>query len=256
MRFPSLTKAQWATLALTVVLGSASAVYVYHARREARRTLARNHLKGILIELSSFNDFHGRLPHPTERDSDGNVLHSWRFVVCRLGFGDAVQVGFYGQAPSSGYKEPWDSAANARYYNGPHRDYIGGPMSFIDPTRDGDRTRFVAITGPGTCFDPERDISLEELPPDVILVVEVRNSDQHWMEPGGDLDIRTIPRRIDIDDGKGISGHDQHGFFVGFADGEVWLISDDVPFETISSFLTIASSEQQSRDEILTPYRL
>ena len=39
----------------------------------------------------------------------------------------------------------------------------------------------------------------------MILLVEVRNSGTHWMQPG-DFDIRTMPRTINDPAGKGISG--------------------------------------------------
>ncbi|MBN2024231.1 MAG: hypothetical protein JW809_15720 [Pirellulales bacterium] len=95
---------------------------------------------------------------------------------------------------------------------------------------------------------------VEELPPDLIVLVETRNSGVHWMEPG-DLDVRTMPRTIDAADGKGISANFGDRVHVAFADGTVWALSTDVPFATVEKFLTIDSAKRHDRDVLLGPYQ-
>jgi hypothetical protein len=54
-------------------------------------------------------------------------------------------------------------------------------------------TNVVAITGPGTAFDDERDCRLADIDDDTILVIEVASTDVHWAEPG-DLPPPLKPR--------------------------------------------------------------
>ena len=128
------------------------------------------------------------------------------------------------------------------------------PYSFDNPAKT---TRIFAITGPGTAFgDNETELprSIKDLDVDTILIVEVRNSGTHWMEPG-DFDIRTMPQTINAADGKGISSIHRTGFHVGFADGEVWYLRNDCPFAELSKFFTIAGAKAHDRQTCLGPYR-
>ena len=94
----------------------------------------------------------------------------------------------------------------------------------------------------------------EDLPNDLILIVEVRESKTHWMQPG-DFDVDNMPRTID---GKGvcISGFRRPGFHVGFTDATVWLLRSDTPFEELSKFFRIESAEMHDREEVLGGYRV
>jgi hypothetical protein len=73
------------------------------------------------------------------------------------------------------------------------------------------------------------------------------------MQPG-DFDIRTMPRSINAPDGRGISSRYRYGFHVIFADGEVWGLSHDTPFEELEKFFTIDGAKQHDRDIVLRPY--
>ena len=223
-------------------------------RKSHRRQQARYQLRGILLGLQISDDDLGRLPHAIERDKAGLPTHSWRFMAVRDYFGGMCD--FYGQDARAAYSEPWDGPGNLRYYEGPHSGSTASPSAFIDSTRPGNKTRFVAIVGPGTAFEEGRSVRFADLPPDMILVVEVRNSDQHWMEPGGDLHIDEMPQRIDRESGKGISGQEPEGFLVGFASGEAWMLSNDVPVSLMSRFFTIESARTRSREGQLREYRI
>jgi hypothetical protein len=126
----------------------------------------------------------------------------------------------------------------------------------------GDKTltnaNVLAITGPGTAFGDgheEQPKALKDIPPNVILAVEVRNSGIPWPAPG-DFDIRTMPRTINAPDGKGISSRYPDGFHVIFADGKVWFLSDKVPFDTLKQCFTIVDAKKYDREKLLGAYVL
>jgi hypothetical protein len=115
----------------------------------------------------------------------------------------------------------------------------------------------MAVVGPGTAFGDGDDIpaSLAGLSSGVILLVESRQSGIPWPAPG-DFDIRTMPRTIDAPGGTGISGCHPGGFCVLFADGQVWFMSNEVSFDTLAKFFTIAAAKEFDREEVLGPYAL
>jgi hypothetical protein len=87
---------------------------------------------------------------------------------------------------------------------------------------------------------------LSQLDADTILIVEVRNTGIHWMEPG-DLDLRHLPQTIAADTSA-------DSFHVGFADGEVWLLDAKVPVDELRKFLTLEGARQWDRQSCLGPY--
>lgn len=112
-------------------------------------------------------------------------------------------------------------------------------------------TYYKAITGPGTAFDTDKPPSLKGLPADLILILQVQESDTHWMEPG-DLRIDQLApveetRRLLLGIG---------GYVVLFADGERWVLSCETPISELCKFFTIGEATESNREELLAPYRL
>ncbi|MBX3426782.1 MAG: hypothetical protein KF688_13970 [Pirellulales bacterium] len=156
------------------------------------------------------------------------------------------------------YSQSWNSPTNAFCARRPSAFYCNEDY-------EGDRrnsrhlhTEIFAITGPDTAFgddEVEPPHALADVPNDAILIVEVRNSGVHWMEPS-DFDIRRMPRTLNAPDGKGISSRFPEGFHVGFADGEVWFVANEVGFERLSRFFTLTGSLKYDRETDLGPFRL
>jgi hypothetical protein len=144
------------------------------------------------------------------------------------------------------YNKPWDDPRNLRTVAKGQYDFTRNATQ--------DSTTILAITGPGTVFGDGAPIPLKSAPHNGIVLVEVRNSGIHWMSPR-DFDVRTMPRTINDADGQGISGETSLGFHVAFADGEVWRLSHDTPFEKLSRFFLAEDAERLSRDEVLGKYR-
>lgn len=144
------------------------------------------------------------------------------------------------------YDKSWDDPRNLHTAG-------KGVYDFTRSATD-DATTILAITGPGTVFGEGAPTPLKSAPANAIVLVEVRNSGIHWMSPR-DFDVRTMPRTINDADGRGISGETSLGFHVAFADGEVWRLSHDTPFEKLSEFFLADDAKRQSRDDVLGGYR-
>ena len=246
-----------AIIAIVVIFGLAIIDMVMQTRRLQRRSheqsRALQDVRGIVENLSLYNDINKRLPPAIIRSPDGKPLCSWRFANAAFLLCDQVQYGYYGEVLPH-IDRPWNSAENHRYLSGPYRDYGGSPLSYIDQSRPGNKARFVAVLGPGTAFEEGKPCTYDQLPRNMILVVETRGADVHWMEPGGDLDILTIPREIGAAGGISPAEVECKEFFVGFADGQVLLLKASIPFETLERFLTIAEAAKHDREAELGPY--
>lgn len=235
------------------MLAAGLAVWYYADRFWAadRRHTRELTMRSILMGIYAYSDQYGTLPPAVLRSADGKPFHSWRFLVCRPWLGDSVQTAFYGQDALSAYDAAWDSPANRRYFVGPHRNYAGSPNSFIADSKQ--QTRFVAVTGPGTAFEEDRPISLRDVDPDTILVIEVARPNWHWMKPGGDLDVSILADQGCAGD---LLGDFENGeFLVLFADGAVWTLSQDVPIGRLKKFFLIDAAKSHDRGELLEPYR-
>jgi hypothetical protein len=95
---------------------------------------------------------------------------------------------------------------------------------------------------------------MDELPGNLLVVVEVTGIEVHWMQPGGDVDPRTMPRRIGHPGGVGPAAPGDTAFWVGFEDGGVWLLRSGMPFEVLAPFLTVDGTAGRDRDAALGPY--
>ena len=102
------------------------------------------------------------------------------------------------------------------------------------------------MSGPGTAFDQDRICRLEDIDAATILVIEVAESNTHWMAPG-DLDVDAIQPAI-------VKGLEGDGVHVLFADGSVWFLGEDVPLSDLQKFFTIEGAKQHDRDDVLVPY--
>jgi hypothetical protein len=240
-------------LVVVMLLAIALAGFQYlmaHARKVIYHDWAHNNLKQIVLGLHNFNDDHSSLPYAIQLDTDdrkqrpplqrttmrGKPLYSWRYSI-------ANYIDSSWSRPL--FDQPWDAASQAVWRK------RWQPYSI----RQGENTNYLAITGPGTAWGDGTTppLSLQDLDGDTILIVEVRNSGTHWMQPG-DFDIRTMPRTINAPDGKGISGEYANGFTIGLADGRVRFLPRNVPFEVLEKFFTVEGAKQYDLDEELAPY--
>lgn len=156
------------------------------------------------------------------------------------------------------YDRSWDSSHHVVARSFPTCFVENGSRSSLKNQKaiESHQTRIFAIAGPGTAFgdgDKFPPRALSELDDDTILIVEIENSDCHWMQPG-DFDVRNIPRKVDDASCRCISSSHRQGVHVGFADGSVWYLRNDVPFESLEKFFTVDSAKKHDRNEWLFPY--
>lgn len=231
------------------------------AREIARLHRTRNAFRWVYVCLSEYDDRCKHLPYPVRRETvgrkteiespngNGRPLYSWRGEIS--GYTRCGYPGFVGDR-----SRPWDNAANQdAMHVGP------GPFCYSSHGEEGEQvsyeTNMVAICGPGTAFgcEGEPPRSLQSLGSDAILVVEVRRSGLHWMQPG-DFDIRTMPRTFNAPDGRGISSRHPGGFHVLFSDGQLWFLSEKTPFEVLAKFFTVTQANECKREELLAAFAL
>jgi hypothetical protein len=221
---------------------------------------ARRWTCSVSMALMNYSDVYGHLPYPIVREvpaaqANGagppaglaRPLYSWRVALV------PYLQSWHGAWDSS---QPWNSPSNTQlmelssFYTLDAPRVQGARESFPE-------TRLLAITGPGTAFGDGigPPMAVKDAPPATILVVETASSRIPWPAPG-DFDIRSMPRTVCSHDGKGISSQHAGGFHVIFADENVWLLSDKVPFETLSKFFTTADAKTHDREQLLGPFVL
>lgn len=245
--------------ALAIVIASGTWCVNRYATYSSRTTFWFD-MRFVLIHLQGYGGKSRPLPAPSWRLAanppsasqdkllQGQPLASWRFNLMRD----------FDEFFTMDYSQPWDSPKNSQCAVRPSAIFCDDDeFDGLPASRGVLQTEILAITGPGTAWgddESEPPRALADVPEDTILIVSVRNSGVHWMEPG-DFDIRTMPRTLNAPDGKGISSDFRDGFFVGFADGEAWFLANEVGFERLSRFFTVAGAREHDREEELGPFR-
>jgi hypothetical protein len=221
-------------ICLLVVVGVVQGVRAL--KRTARRLEQAERLRQVWLSLQNFDDTYKRLPPPVRKDQTGRVLCSWRYQSFSF-----LEVSIM-NLPSPDWGEPWDSPANDFWAHQHIPFYCWLPKE----SPEGLNASVVAITGPGTPWQNDREIRFKDLPGDTILLVELAHSGTNWMAPG-DLSLDSLPASLT----KGEAGD---GFNVLFADGEVWFLSADVPLTELKNFCTIERAKKHDREQSLGRY--
>ncbi len=221
---------------------------------------AGEQLISVALSLGFYSEHYKRLPYPEVTPETARPLihaitpgegrkslYSWRVEIV------PDLMSWHGTWDPS---RAWDDPMNKQLVE------LSSFFAFGAAGREANPTSFpeadiLAITGPGTAFGDGKEppMALKDIPPQTILVVETRASGIPWPAPG-DFDIRTMPRTVNGPDGKGISSRNAGGFHVIFADEWLWLLSNEVPFETLRKFFTIAEARSHDREKLLGPFAL
>ena len=224
------------------------------AGEAARQALCRNNLKQIAVALAGYREVHGHFPPAHTVDADGRPMHSWRVLLLPHLESESLFNRY-------NFDEPWDGANNQKLADLVLIEY-GCPSEFGD---DLEMTAYVVVTGPKTMWptdEADRMPDVSEEPPNTILVVEIGDSDIHWMEPR-DISFEEAMRGINASEKPCISSrhmrkcgflyHDVAGVNVAFADGSTHFLPEDTPPEVLRSLLTVGSAKAVDLEKLIRP---
>jgi hypothetical protein len=224
-------------LALVLSLGIAALLIfpaVRAARIAAQRSQRANCLKQVGLALHNFHDIYKRFPLAVHRDEAGRPLSSWRFHITPFAAGIMRDYD---------YTARWDDPRNEWLTSRPFETYC---FRSNRPEPECLHTNVVAITGPGTVFDGDRECTLADIDSeDTILAIEIAESGIHWAAPG-DLDVDEITPTI-------LEGFHGYGVQVLLASGTVTFVSADVPLEDFKKFLTIEGAKEYDWEQVVNP---
>jgi hypothetical protein len=233
------------SLRALLILTAASAVFLYNLRSGWQRT-EQNILKGkieqglkvLYFSTKAYSSSKDDMPAAATVDSKGRPLFSWRFRLVPY---------FEKPAFPLNFDAPWDSPQNSQWRKASN--------SVVVWSEGEHATNVFALTGSGTAFDRNRSaIRFDELPHNLILLMEVADSNTHWMQPG-DYDVTKLlaaTGRL----GDTVKGLLKDRIHILFADGEVWALAPDTPIDAVKPFLTISAAQTADRDKDLAPYRV
>jgi hypothetical protein len=80
-----------------------------------------------------------------------------------------------------------------------------------------------------------------------ILVVEIRNSDIHWMEPR-DIHINDLKPEFNAKNGPSLGSYHIEGAMIALADGSVHILSPEEIATKLPAMLTIADDDDSTPD--------
>ena len=209
------------------------AVERYGPARNTQTTGSRckNNLRQIALALQNYYDAYRALPPPYIADENGQPMHSWRVLLLPF----IEQQGLYQQYK---FDEPW---------NGPNNSKLALEVAWwhpfmcpADPKPSGDMTNYVLVVGKNAMFENGRSTTFADVTDglsNTIMVVEVANSNIHWMEPR-DLDFETMSLIINASqNGDCISSQHTNGAHVAFGDGRIVFLNNYLLPETLRKLI-------------------
>ncbi|HZL91001.1 MAG TPA: DUF1559 domain-containing protein, partial [Pirellulaceae bacterium] len=207
-------------------------------RVSARTVGCRHNLANIGIAMHHYHDDYDSLPPAYIADASGKPMHSWRVLLLPYLAQDALYRKYR-------FDEPWDGPNN-RTLHSAIVDVYCCPEEHARSSRATD-TSYVVVVGPRTAFPGSRCVSLADISDgttNTLLVVEIKSSGIHWMEPR-DLHVTQMSPRINPSRGQGISSHHDRATRALAADGAVRYVRDDLSPSDLTGLLTIDGNEPE-----------
>jgi len=204
-------------------------------RESGRRAYCMNQLKHLGLALKNYHHDHGHFPPAYICDENGKPMHSWRVLI--LPYMD--QQAIYDQYD---FSEPWNGPNNSKlamnlepyfvadHFQCPSGNLGGKPL-----------TNYVAVVGPQTMWPEDRCIRLtgeSGAGLDTIQLIEITNSDIHWMEPR-DLTFEQAAAGIQPKSGLGISSEHPDSVVYLDANYKVHTLEHDTDAAELRELLTV-----------------
>jgi len=240
----SLGKLMLWVAGFAVVCGLGSSLWraMEGAREAARRAGCVCHLKQLAFALLNYHDAHGCFPPAYICDENGKPMHSWRVLILPY-FNEEAAYARYD------FTKPWNSPQNQRVATalwGGNADYFQCPSGQMQGTLF---TNYVAVVGPDTVLLKDKCRKLTSGNAEKIMLVEIADSDIHWMEPR-DLtfdEVMALARA-----GSGPTASSRHPAGINYADASstVRLLDRDIDVETLRKMLTVEPEDSGSSGDL------
>ena len=204
-------------------------------RRAGVRTLCLNNIRQLSLAMRNYESVNGHLPPAYIADEDGKPMHSWRVLLLPY----LEQEALYNQYS---FDEPWNGPNNSKLH-----DVIvpGFQCSSVGRGEQETNTSYVLVTGKGTAFDGDHETTFREVSDgtsNTLTIVEVANSDTHWMEPV-DLPLdEALARFSDPDKAEQCCNH-PGTFNISLMDGSTHSIGFPISAENLKALITIDGGE-------------
>ena len=167
-------------------------------------------------------------------------MHSWRVLLLPFLDGDDLYKRYK-------FDEPWNGPNNRKLaLDYPHQIYRCPSHG-----EESDRTSYVVVTGAKTAFPADTCVNYQAISDgtsNTILVVEIANSEIHWMEPR-DLSFAKMSFQVNNGSSRSISSVHELGAHVVFADGSVKFLGTETSGDSIRCLLTIDGAEAVRSDD-------
>lgn len=228
-----------ARLAVSVIFVCACVFACGCDQRASLRDAARKH-EEFMFQLTLFDllfaSGNTEIP-PSEGTAPESAVRSWRFerYVTVMG------------VPSEMYAldEPWNSAKHEQLRS-------SKPIGVTWGTTNA--AAMMGVIGEHAAFRKRSTVPLKSLPRDQVLVVSVRQSSIHWMEP---VDIELNATGFELPQSVRLGTlYDEESFLVCFRDGAVWRLRSTVPPDLLARFMSTDDVKQCNRDRDLATYCL
>jgi type II secretory pathway pseudopilin PulG len=199
-------------------------------REASRRNQCRNNLKQIALAIRNYAEVHQALPPAYTTDASGKPLHSWRTLILPFMEEQALY-------ETIDLTKPWDDPVNATALNTKLPVYQCPSTS-----EDDNRTTYLAILTPNSCFRATEPRSLSEITDkasQTLLVIEVDT--EHavpWMSPV-DANESFVMK---IGEPNFRPPHPA-GMQAAFVDCHVGILRDDIPADQLRAMLSIAGND-------------
>ena len=199
------------------------------------RTECLNNLRQISLAMQNYAHENMHFPPAYIADETGKPIHSWRVLLLpHLGSEDLFM--------RYSFDEPWNGPNNSKLH-----DEVVSVYQCPSASRgeQGSNSNYVLTTGKGTAFDGGHETTGAEVVDglsNTVLVVEVPNSNTHWMEPV-DLPLdEALARFSDPDKAEQCCNH-PGTFNISLMDGSTHSIGFPISAENLKALITIDGGE-------------
>lgn len=227
-----------AAVSILAVLLAIAVLAYRSAREEAQRHNCENKLKQIGLALVNYHDTNNCFPVAWQVDGTGKPAHSWRVAILPYIFANNDFAHY-------SHSEPWNSPNNSKIATETGFWLYACPA---DRNHKPAMTNYVAVVGRETMWPASGYMRMADIvngTSNIIMVVEISDSDIHWMEPR-DLPIEELTEWLKPNHKPALlASHVRgkvRGGIVVFADGHTEFLPHDISEKRLRVLLSLAGN--------------